>query len=213
MINNKDPLVARQILELIKNTLRQTIKNIFHFIFLFLNIPLYLLFLVLGFFRKRDSVFWTFSQFISLLPGRIGCYIRTGFYRLAMAHCDKESLILFGALFSQWDTEIGKRVYIGANCNIGKCRIEDFCTLGSNVHILSGKNQHYFDDIDIPIQDQGGKFEKIVIDEDTWIGNSAIVMANVGKKCIIGAGSVVTKDVDDYSIVAGNPAKLIRKRI
>jgi virginiamycin A acetyltransferase len=63
------------------------------------------------------------------------------------------------------------------------------------------------------VQKQGGTFEKVVIGEDTWIGNGALVMANVGKKCIIGAGSVVTKDVDDFSVVAGNPARIIRKRM
>ncbi|MCP5007919.1 MAG: acyltransferase, partial [Planctomycetes bacterium] len=56
-------------------------------------------------------------------------------------------------------------------------------------------------------------FEKISIGEDTWIGNGSVVMANIGKKCIVGAGSVVTKDVEEYSIVAGNPAKLLKKRI
>jgi acetyltransferase-like isoleucine patch superfamily enzyme len=53
----------------------------------------------------------------------------------------------------------------------------------------------------------------VTIGEDTWVGNCAIIMANIGKKCIIGAGSVVTKDIEDYSIVVGNPAKVIRKRI
>jgi len=129
-----------------------------------------------------------------------------------MTHCDKDCAILFGTIFSQADTEIGKGVYIGPNCNIGRCKIEDYCTLGSGVHIMSGRQQHNFDDLDTPIQDQGGIFEKVLIGEDTWIGNCALIMANVGKKCIIGAGAVVTKDVEDFSIAAGNPAKVIRKR-
>ncbi len=129
-----------------------------------------------------------------------------------MTHCSTNCAIMFGAIFSQVDIEIGNHVYIGPQCNIGRCRIENFCTLGSGVHIMSGRSQHFFDDLERPIQDQGGFFEKVTIGEDTWIGNGSLIMADIGKKCIIGAGSVVTKDVGDYSIVAGNPAKLIRKR-
>jgi acetyltransferase-like isoleucine patch superfamily enzyme len=149
---------------------------------------------------------------LSLLPGIIGNFARKSFYHRAMTCCDRDCAILFGTLFSQTDTEIGKGVYIGPNCNIGRCRLENYCTLGSNVHILSGKRQHKFDDLDRPIRDQGGEFEKVTIGEDTWIGNAALIMADVGKKCIIGAGSVVTKDVENYSIVAGNPARVIGKR-
>jgi acetyltransferase-like isoleucine patch superfamily enzyme len=130
-----------------------------------------------------------------------------------MTRCDSECVIFFGTLFSQVDTEIGRGVYIGPNCNIGRSTIGDHCTLGSNVHVLSGKRQHNFGSVEIPIQEQGGIFEKVSIGEDTWIGNSALIMANIGKKCIIGAGSVVTKEVEAFSIVAGNPAKLIKKRI
>jgi virginiamycin A acetyltransferase len=139
-------------------------------------------------------------------------YLRNAFYRRTMTSCHPDSAILFGTIFSQTDTDIGKNVYIGPNCNIGRSSIQAHCTLGSNVHILSGKNQHFHEDLDIPIQEQGGVFEKIIIGEDTWIGNGALIMANIGKKCIIGAGSVVVQDVPDYSIMAGNPARLIKNR-
>jgi acetyltransferase-like isoleucine patch superfamily enzyme len=176
-------------------------------------LPLFFVYKTIAIVSSVDSIFWTISQALSLFPGKMGSYLRTAFYSMSMTRCPFDCLIGFGTIFAQVDTELGHCLYIGPNCNIGTCKIEDFCTLGSNVHIVSGKSQHNFDDISKPIQEQGGNFEKIIIGEDTWIGNGAIVMANIGKKCIIGAGSVVTRDVEDYSIVAGNPAKLIRKRI
>jgi len=130
-----------------------------------------------------------------------------------MTKCHANCLIGFATVFSHRDTEILEGVYIGPQCNIGKSRIEKNCLLGSGVHILSGKGQHNFDDLDTPIQEQGGTFEKIIIGEDTWIGNGAIVLANIGKKCVIGAGAVVIKDIPDYSIVGGNPAKILKTRL
>ena len=191
---------------------KETIKEFADIIFMIMAFPLYLLHRLIGFWGNRDRSFWGISQFLSLFPGIGGTFLRKNFYRLAMARCDKKCAILFGTIFSQTDTEIGRGVYIGPHCNIGKCRIEHNCTLGSGVHVMSGKHQHTFTSLEAPIQEQGGDYEKICIGEDTWIGNGALIMANVGKKCIIGAGSVVTRDVDDYSIVAGNPARLIRKR-
>ena len=85
--------------------------------------------------------------------------------------------------------------------------------LGSNVDVISGKQQHHFDRLDIPMREQGGELEKIVIGEDSWLGNSSVVMANVGMKSIIAAGSVVIKDVVPYSIVGGNPAKVLKSRL
>jgi acetyltransferase-like isoleucine patch superfamily enzyme len=174
--------------------------------------PLYLLYIFHKLLGLEERFFPDVSQFLSLLPGLPGSYLRKAFYRLAMTRCAGDCLIQFGTIFAQRDTEIGRGVYIGAHCNIGTCRLEDHCTLGSNVNILSGRRQHSFDELDTPVQHQGGRLDKITIGQDTWIGNGSIIMANIGKKCIIGAGSVVTRDVEDFSVVAGNPAKLIRKR-
>jgi len=176
-------------------------------------LPLYLLYLCHKPLGLEERFFPDVSQFLSLLPGLPGSYLRKAFYRLAMTRCAGDCLILFGTIFAQRDIEIGRGVYVGAHCNIGTCRLEDHCTLGSNVNVLSGRHQHSFDDLDTPVQHQGGRLEKITIGQDTWIGNGSIIMANIGRKCIVGAGSVVTRDVEDFSVVAGNPAKLIRKRV
>lgn len=160
----------------------------------------------------RDSVFSGASQFFSLIPGVFGSYLRTAFYELAMQSCEVDIYIGFGVLFSQRATEIDHGVYIGPQCNIGLCRIDRCVLLGSGVHLLSGKHQHHFSDPVIPVQEQGGVFSKITIGEDSWIGNGAIVMANVGRKCVVGAGAVVTHPVDDFSIVAGNPAVVVGHR-
>lgn len=195
-----------------KFSIKEASKYIVNLLCLLSVFPLWLAHRVVGRLDNKDSSFSAFSQFFSLFPGAIGVYLRKNFFRLAMTQCDRQCCIEFGTIFSHFDTEVGKGVYIGANCNIGKCKIEDNCTIGSNVHILSGSRQHFFDDLNTPIQEQGGVFKKIVIGEDSWIGNCALILANVGKKCIVGAGSVVTKDVEDYSIVAGNPARVIKKR-
>ena len=172
--------------------------------------------LILGYFVlqlvNKNAAFSAFSQFLSLFPGTIGSYIRANFYRFTMQYCHPRVVVSFATLFSQHNTQINEGVYIGPQCNIGSSNIGKNVLLGSGVHILSGKGQHNFDDLDTPIKDQGGSFSQITIGEDSWVGNGSIVMANIGKKCIIGAGSVVTQDIEDYSIAVGNPAKVIKKR-
>ena len=192
--------------------MKNILKSLVNTMCLLCVYPLYFIHCLMSDPNRADASFWSFSQLLSLFPGLSGSYLRKNFFRLAMKRCDSDCAIQFGTIFSQADTEIGKGVYIGPYCNIGKCRIENYCTIGSNVHIMSGKGQHNFDNVDIPIREQGGEYVKVIVGEDSWVGNCALIMANVGKKCIVGAGSVVTKDVDDFSIVAGNPAKVIGKR-
>ena len=161
---------------------------------------------------KTDQPFQLASHTLSLCPGFVGNYLRRAFYRWTLPRCGVDVCIEFGTVLHQATVEIGDRVYIGCHSSIGECTIEDDVLIGSNVDILSGKHQHYFDDPDVPMRDQGGRLEKIRIGPDCWLGNSSVVMAAVGPKSIVAAGSVVTRDVEPYTIVGGNPAELIRKR-
>lgn len=192
--------------------LKQSAKQTARLLAIAIVLPVYVLYLLISQLSSKDQAFAGFSQFFSLFPGLSGSFLRVAFYHLAMKSCEGDLSIGFGSLFSQWQTELSDGVYIGPQCNIGKSRIEANCLLGSGVHVMSGKGQHNFTDLDTPIREQGGSFETVTIGEDSWIGNGALIMANIGKKCIIGAGSVVIDDVPDYSIVAGNPAKIIKSR-
>lgn len=174
--------------------------------------PLILLYWVLRPIAREDQLFSGFSQLLSLIPGLPGSYLRIAFYRYVMQHCATDSVIGFGSLFSHRGTELHSGIYIGPQCNIGLSIIHPNCLIGSGVHILSGKNQHKFEDLNMPVRLQGGQYEQISLGENSWVGNGAIIMANVGRDCIIGAGTVVTQDLPSGSIVVGNPGQIVRSR-
>lgn len=90
-------------------------------------------------------------------------------------------------------------------------------TIGKNVTVGGGAQitglTHNYQDVNVPIQRQGVTASRCTIEDDVWIGgNTAIIQGiTVGTHCIIGAGSVVTRNVPPYSVVAGNPARVIKQ--
>ena len=89
-----------------------------------------------------------------------------------------------------------------------KIQIGDACMIAHGAYI-SDADWHGIYDRAQPV----GKTEPVILEDNVWIGDSAIICKGVtiGKNSIIGAGAVVTKDVPDNSIYAGNPAKLVKK--
>ncbi|MFH1154542.1 MAG: acyltransferase [Pseudomonadota bacterium] len=158
------------------------------------------------------KAFGALMQLVSLFPGVSGEWLRRSILQWVTSCPLKDCCICFGVLFSDHRTIIGDGVYIGTGCNIGYAEIGKNCVIGSSVHILSGLNQHMFHDMGIPIRDQGGSFTRVIIGEDCWIGNGAVLAASVGRGCVIGAGSVVVHEIEDFSVAVGNPARVIRTR-
>ncbi|MBX2857613.1 MAG: acyltransferase [Cellvibrionaceae bacterium] len=175
-------------------------------------VPVVALFYCIYLFSNRDELVAGLSQLMSLIPGLLGVYLRKAALRFFLTRCDWQSHIGFGVILSHSDTEIADGVYIGPQSNIGKCKIARNSLLGSGVHVMSGTGQHNFNDIYRPIREQGGELKKITIGEDCWIGNAALIMANVGKGCVIAAGAVVNKDLPDFAVAVGNPARIVRMR-
>ena len=174
--------------------------------------PLWLIYRMQASLIGRGQALTGWSQLLSLLPGLSGIYLRRAFYSLVLAEVGPESVISFGVLLSDERTVIGRSVYIGPNCVLGEVEIGDDVLLGSHVSVMNGARQHGIDRLDVPIREQPGEWPRITIGRDSWIGDRAIVMADVGEHCVVGAGAVVTKPIPDYAIVVGNPARIVKYR-
>lgn len=117
---------------------------------------------------------------------------------------------------------LGKGMTIGDNSGIG-----DFSFFGAAGGIRIGKNvimgqnvrfhseNHNFDRLDIPIKEQGVTNKGIIVGDDCWIGSGAVFLdgVKVGEGSVIGANTLVNKDIPPFSVAVGNPVKIVKNRI
>ncbi len=183
--------------------MRSLLKSALNAIFLLFVAPL----AALSGFGRIESLYVFGAQWCAMIPGLPGDYMRIAFCRLTLEACSPESRLQFGTFFAHPQARIGKGVYIGSYCVLGRTSIGDRTQIASHVQILSGKKQHGRDADGRMLGADHGRFETILIGEDCWIGAGAIVMAEVGAGSTVGAGAVVTRPVPPCSVVVGNPAK------
>jgi len=150
------------------------------------------------------------------MPGwRFGYWFRDQLVRHIADTCGRDIKVKHHCYIGKGQgLRIGDRTQLGHNARIDQCvTIGDDVLMGPDVVILT--NTHEFENLGIPINRQGKiHVRPVVIGNDVWLGTRVIVMPGVriGDHAVIGAGSVVTKDVPPRAVVAGNPARLIRYR-
>lgn len=119
------------------------------------------------------------------------------------------------------NTREGPMIVIGEGTNIGRrstISAANSIVIGKNVlmasDVLITDHFHEYRDVAIPIMHQGitTHEDRVIIGDDTWIGTHAVIMGNVtvGKHCVIGANSVVNRDIPDYCVAVGNPSRIIK---
>lgn len=146
------------------------------------------------------------------VPGLTGQYLRRAFLSRTLRSCAASATIEFGVLFSSAKASIGDRAYIGPRCHLGWVVLEPDALLGAGVHVPSGARTHGIDDATVPIRDQPALKTAVRIGAGSWIGSAAVVLADVGRDAVIGAGAVVTRAIPDRSVAGGVPARVLRSR-
>ena len=143
--------------------------------------------------------------------------IRNFLFGFCFRHIGKEVHILYGArIYHPWNFSIGDGSGVGACSSV-------FCaapvTIGEDVlmgrEVIIQTQDHVFAAKDVLIRNQGKVASPVTIGNDVYIGSRAMILGGVsiGNGAVVAGGAVVTKDVPEYSVVAGVPAKVIGKRI
>ena len=160
----------------------------------------------------RHRAFELVSESLATKSGALGLLLRRTYYRSVLSRCGEDCTFSFGTILTKCDVRFGDRVSLGLGALVSSAEFGSDVVVGPGVCFVSGRNQHGFSSRDIPMTQQPGGVKTLRIGDDTWFGAGAIVMDDVGKGAIVAAGAVVVSPVEDYTIVGGNPAKVIAKR-
>lgn len=191
--------------------------------------------------REMSKLSEVIVSIIRNIPGRAGILLRNMIYSSKFSSYGRSNAFLTGThVRGYYNISIGSNVNIGINNQIycsdnpgglvignnvftnsnvmlnadcgGVIKIGNNVLIGPNVVIRSA--DHNFSSADKPILEQGHNGKEIIIEDDVWIGANAVVLKGVriSKGAVVGAGAVVTKDLDEYVVAGGVPAKKITSR-
>ena len=160
----------------------------------------------------KNRAFLAASESIGRVPGMRGVFARQAFYRVLLSHCGKDVYFGWQSVFSMREASVGDNAYIGRRCGIGFGHIGANVMLADGVQILSGGREHGIAGTnDGTHQEQVQSYVRVVVENGAWLGTNAVVMADVGRATVVGAGAVVTKPIPPRSVCVGVPARVVKR--
>jgi acetyltransferase-like isoleucine patch superfamily enzyme len=160
---------------------------------------------------SSESVFAFWTHVFAVLPGVPGMFLRRAWYRWTLDRCAENVIVEFGTLFTRRAAILDPGVYIGPYALIGSVWLQENCLIGSRVSLLSGGDHHEWLPPGRWSATDHSRLKQIVIGANTWVGEGAILLAGTGEGCMVAAGSVVSRPVPAGLLVAGNPARFVRR--
>lgn len=171
--------------------------------------------LLCGYHEAMKSLYILFKNFYNRFVF-LKASFRGWFYGMFLKSCGDHFFIMDNShIYCPSGVSIGNNTGIGNNTDLDG---QGILEIGNNVLIgpysRINTSSHKFSNLHALIAEQGYTLARVSIGNDVWIGSHVLVMpgVNIGSGCVIGGGSVVTKDVPDYSVVVGNPARVIKSR-
>ena len=160
---------------------------------------------------KSEEVYLFWAHFMAMAPGLPGVYLRRAFYRLTLDSCHPETYFGFGTVFTHRAAVVEAQVFVGSYALIGSAILRQGCLIGSRASLLSGGHLHELDSEGIWSPADLDRLEQIEIGEGAWLGENVTVIASVGARSMLSAGSVVATPVPARVMVAGNPARFVKR--
>lgn len=160
----------------------------------------------------EERAYLELSERAARWSGVLGERMRAALHRALGTPVGEHAMLRYGCILERPPLQIGRMTVIGHYANIHCATIGDDGLIGDYVVVLDGRRQHAIDRLDVPINAQGGVITQTRIGDDVMVGPRAVIMADLGDHAVVGAGSVVTRPVEPYQIVAGSPARVIGDR-
>ncbi len=158
--------------------------------------------------NRSERLFNMAKELLAPVPTIIGSYLRSTFYWATCEAVHPNTRMLLGSMVAHRNTRIGRRCVLGCWTIVGAVILEDDVLVGSRCSILTSKHSHRWDGHCWEPVD-GGPDQRLRIGAGTWIGDQAVVMASLGRRCIVGAGAVVYHPFPDETTLLGNPARRV----